>query len=230
MLNGRSQDRLRSFAFILTIPVALFSIYIESLDPFSRHFYAPMRLVSYFILGFLAWHSKKHPVALLALIINSMLITIWNDRTRLHEHFVSSGGIILALIFYSSHFSTSLTTLSNRPAFQFLFQINFPLFLFNWIAVVVCFSFIRHFSPGSLFGFIFFVCLSLAVLITLSYYFELLIQRPALSWHDRAWNKLLSSTRTSQHKDTSNRVVVPPHRAILSDPNFSLEPIQPSGR
>lgn len=229
-IEGKVQDRLRPYLFMFTIPLAIVSIYVESLDPFAKSIYAPIRLISYFVLGFLAWHSRKHATALVSLILITFITAVTNDRSRLHEHFVSSYAPILALIFFSSHYSATLTTLTNKPAFQFLFKLNFPLFLFNMFAIAVGLSFVRHFTRTSLVGLVFFLSLSIVVLFFASFYFEKFIQRPVLIWHDKFWKYLLNRTQASTYEITSSRIVVSQRQASLTDSRIHLKPIQPNGR
>lgn len=224
------QDRLRPYLFMATIPLAVVSIYVESIDPFSKSFYAPIRLISYFVLGFLAWHSRKHTTALLSLILLTFITAVLNDRSRLHEHFVSSYAPILALFFFSSHYSATLTTITNKPSFQFLYKLNFPLFLFNMFAIGIGLSFVRHFARTSFTGLVFFLSLSIVVLFLLSYYFEKFVQRPLLQWHDQSWKSLLERTQATHYKITSGRITVPQRQLTLSDSRMDLQPIHPSGR
>lgn len=189
---GYLQQRLRPVIFVSTIAVVYFCVYIESVGPFDRGLSAPIRLLTYFLLGFLAWHARDYVSAMFSLICNSMLILVWNDLTGLHKYLFSSNAIVLAFIFYSSHYSKTLAVLACQPLIVKLYKINFGMFLFNLFFIMIGMSIARHFAPHSVSGLIIIWGLSIAGLFVFSYFFTRYVQQPVLTWHDSAWNRLLN--------------------------------------
>lgn len=214
-LPERYLRQLKPFVFISTILLVLISNYIESLNPFSRFLYAPIRLSTYFILGFLAWHAKTYASAMFSLIVCSMLVLFWNNLTVLYQHFFTSNAVVLAFVFYASHYSFPLKVLCSHPLIVNLYKINFSLFLFNVFAIIVGISFARHIAPDSIPALFVFLSLALLTLFTGCYYFERLIQRPTLAWHDRMWKYLLNRFMPRQEQRyalTTGRVVIDTER------------------
>jgi len=191
-LPGQLQQRLRPAVFLATIAVVFICVYQESLGPSARGLQAPIRLLTYFVLGFLAWHARNYATAMFALIVNSMLILIWNDQSVMHRYFYSSNAIIVAFIFYFSHYSKTLAVLASQPLIVKLYKINFGIFLFNLFVITLGFSIARHFAPNSVPGLIGILGLTLAGLFLISYLFTRYIQRPVLTWHDEVWKRMLT--------------------------------------
>ena len=210
---GYLQNRLRPAIFISTIVVVFFCVLTESEGPFDRGLNAPIRLLTYFLMGFLAWHARASASAMFALICNSVLILILNDMTGLHKYLFTSNAVVLTLIFFTSHYSKTLSVLISQPIIIKLYKINFGTFLFNLFFIMIGMSAARHFSSHSVVGIILIWALSIAGLFIFSYYFTKYVQQPALNWHDLAWSHLLNQ---SQQAPSSNELKAEKREELVS--------------
>lgn len=223
------QRYLKPLVFISTIVLVFSVVYVDSLNLFSGYFYNPVRLSSYFILGFLAWHARKHASALFALIVCSMLILFWTDRTALHKHLYTSNAVVLAFIFLVSYYSAPLKLLCKHPLVAGLYKINFGIFLFNMIAIRFAVSLARNVAPTSTTALFFFISLSVCALFVGCYFFEKHIQRPLLAWHDRAWKTQLPNAQAISgecSENSSGRVTV----IAQNHSHTEFQPAQANGR
>ncbi len=215
---GHLQNRLRPVIFVSTIAVVYFCVFTEAEGPFDRGLNAPIRLLTYFVMGFLAWHARTSVSAMFALICNSMLILIWNDLTGLHKFLFTSNAVVLTFIFYSSHYSKTLAVLTSQPLIIKLYKINFGMFLFNLFFIMIGMSIARHFASHSVPGLIIIWVLSIAGLFIFSYYFTKYVQQPLLSWHDLAWKRLLNQSQQTPVRNEQN--------AEKGDELISPEPVR----
>ncbi len=202
--------RLKPLMFLGAIPLLGLMLYIEALGLTTDLSLSVVRLMLYFSLGFLAYHSQQHKSALLAFIVVVVAMLICNDWTSMSRRFYTNTSIVLAFIFVLSRYSTSISSMFNQPWMKNLYRLNFAIFLLHWFTLIVGISLARHLAPNSMLGLAVVIAFTLVLLFLLATLFERYVQQPLLHWHNQAWAFWLSeaSRELVQPVQPANVVIV----------------------
>lgn len=186
--------RLKPLMFIGAIPLLGLMLYIEALGLTTDLSLSVVRLMLYFSLGFLAYHSQQHKSALVAFIVVVIAMLICNDWTSMQRRFYTNTSVVLAFVFVLSRYSTPISSLFNQPWMKKLYQLNFAIFLLHWFTLIIGITLARHLAPNSVVGLVLVIVFTLVLLFVLASLFERFLQRPLLRWHNQAWAYWLNET------------------------------------
>lgn len=183
------QRRLRSLIWLITVPVTLYSMGIESEFITGAHAkHGLTRSLAYFMLGVLACHARHHRTALVCLIINSMTFMIFNDHSNtLVHYFCTNGAVLFAWILFSSDQLKSISELFQQRGFSVANKLSFAVFIFHYFLLTLWISLARHCVPTSLIGFSCFMLLSFPMIYGFAWVFHTYVEKRLMKYHDALW-------------------------------------------
>jgi peptidoglycan/LPS O-acetylase OafA/YrhL len=189
------RQRYRDLFWILSIVFTVFSLQVQVLFPMGHGAEAPLRALSYFVLGVLAYYALSNRVAFACFLINNFIILYWGDHSILSNYLCTTGAVVVAWLLCLSRVAPITERFFDTPFFHGLNKLSFSIFLFNYILFQIGMSFARHFSPYSVAGLLAFQGCSLAAIVALAVVFRQWVQVPLLAWHDALWQRVFAGAR-----------------------------------